>query len=531
MTTSAETPASVPSTPAPTSPAGRFVGRRRSERRPEDNYLGVGRSLGYGAQHVLTMYGGIIAPPIIVGNAAHLGSDQIALLIACCLFIGGLATVLQSAGLPFFGSQLPLVQGTSFAGVATMATIASGSGGLPVVFGAVLASSVIGLLLTPFFARVIRFFPPVVAGVVITSIGLSLFPVAANWALGNNSEAPDFGSVGNIGLAGLTLLIVIVLSKVGVATISRLSILLAIVLGTVIAAVIGKADFSGIGTGAIVAFPTPLAFGLPRFQPAAIVSLLIVVLVAMTETTADILAVGEIVGTRIDKRRIGNGLRADMLSSAVAPIFNGFHQTAFAQNVGLVAITRVKSRFVVTAGGVILLVLGLLPVLGRVVAAIPYPVLGGAGLVLFGTVTASGIRTLAKVDYEGNLNLIVVAISLGVGLIPVASPDFWQNFPSWFQVIFHSGISSAALMAIVLNIVFNHLKGTPKNDPSVFAKAPVRSVRYADLAALGQLRDGDSVRGGKIVDADGKQVPVVDSDGSVVDCQICDQNPASQASH
>ncbi|MBA8795485.1 NCS2 family nucleobase:cation symporter-2 [Friedmanniella endophytica] len=508
----------------PTAP--RRFGRPARSGRPEDEYLGLGRSLAYGAQHVLTMYGGIIAPPLIVGGAAGLPSDRIALLVACCLFIGGLATVLQSFGLPFFGSQLPLVQGTSFAGVATMATIAAGGArdgsGLPVVFGAVLLSSVIGLLLTPFFARVIKFFPPVVAGVVITSIGLSLFPVAANWALGNDSKAPGYGSTGNIGLAGLTLLIVIVLSKVGVAAISRLSILLAIVLGTVIAAVLGRADFSGVGTGPVVAFPTPLAFGMPRFELAATVSLLIVVLVAMTETTADILAVGEIVGTRVDKRRIGNGLRADMLSSAIAPLFNGFHQTAFAQNVGLVAITRVKSRYVVTAGGLILLVLGLLPVLGRVVAAIPYPVLGGAGLVLFGTVTASGIRTLAKVDYEGNLNLVIVAISLGVGLIPVASPDFWDRFPGWFQVIFHSGISSAALMAIVLNLVFHHLGGTPRSDPSVFAKAPVRSVRYEDLTTLGQLREGDRITGGRIVDADGNNVPVVDAAGSVVDCRVCD---------
>ena len=477
------------------------------------------------------MYGGIIAPPLIVGGAAGLGPDRIALLVASCLFIGGLATVLQSVGLPFFGSQLPLVQGTSFAGVATMTTIASGAGGLPAVFGAVLFSSVVGLLITPFFAMVIRFFPPVVTGVVITSIGLSLLPVAASWALGNNSEDPSFGSVGNVALAGLTLLIVIVLSKVGVAAISRLSILLAIVIGTVIAALIGRADFGGVLSGSIVAFPTPLAFGRPTFHVAAVVSLLIVVLVTMTETTADILAVSEVVGTSVDKRRIGNGLRADMLSSAVAPIFNGFHQTAFAQNVGLVAITKVKSRFVVTAGGVILLVLGLLPVLGRVVAAIPYPVLGGAGLVLFGTVTASGIRTLAKVDYEGNLNLIIVAISLGVGLIPVVAPTFWQSFPGWVQTIFHSGISSAALMAIVLNLVFNHLRGTPKDDPSVFAKAPVRSVRYADLEALGRLREGDSVRGGKIVDADGQQVPVVDPDGSVVDCQICDHTPTSPTQH
>ena len=161
--------------------------------------------------------------------------------------------------------------------------------------------------------------------------------------------------------------------------------------------------------------------------------MLIVILVTLTETSADIIAVGEIVGTKVDSKRIGDGLRADMLSSAISPLFNSFTQSAFAQNVGLVAITGVKSRFVVSAGGVILVVLGLLPVLGRVVAAVPTPVLGGAGVVLFGTVAASGIRTLAKVEYRNNMNLIIVAASIGFGMIPIAAPTFYDKFPDLVQ--------------------------------------------------------------------------------------------------
>lgn len=213
-------------------------------------------------------------------------------------------------------------------------------------------------------------------GTVITTIGLSLMPVAANWAMGNNAKLPTYGSMENIALAGFTLLVVIVLSRSNVPAISRLSILFAIIVGTLVATAIGKADFSKVADGPIVAVPEPF-FGGPVFTLAGVVSMTIVVLVILTETTADILAVGEIVNTRVDRRRIGNGLRADMGASLISPIFNGFTQSAFAQNVGLVAITGVKSRFVVTAGGVILVVLGLLPVLGRVVAAVPYPVLGG----------------------------------------------------------------------------------------------------------------------------------------------------------
>ncbi|HET6290266.1 MAG TPA: nucleobase:cation symporter-2 family protein [Amycolatopsis sp.] len=487
--------------------------------RPEDERLGIGKSFTYGIQHVLTMYGGIIAPPLIIGGAAGVSTAEIGLLVASCLFIGGLATILQSFGVPFFGSRLPLVQGTSFAGVATMTAIVA-DGGLPAVFGSVIASAMLGLLVTPVFSRLVRYFPPVVTGTVITVIGLSLMPVAAQWAMGGNTKAPEFGSVSDIGLAAMTLAIVLLLSKVAVPAISRLSILLSIVVGTVLAAVLGKADFSQVWAGPIFAVPTPFGFGAPTFDVAAIVSMFIVVLVTLTETTADMLAVGEIVGTRVGRRRIGDGLRADMASSAIAPVFNGFMQSAFAQNVGLVAITGVRSRFVVTAGGVILLVLGMLPVLGRVVAAIPYPVLGGAGLVLFGTVAASGIKTLSKVDYNGNMNLVIVAASVGLGMVPIAAPEFYHHFPAWVGTIFHSGISSAALMAVLLNLLFNHLKpGKAGGDPSVFATA-TRVIDYADLKALSRLQDGDRIVDGRIVDADGHPVPVRDADGKPVPYRI-----------
>lgn len=476
--------------------------------RPEDKRLSIGSTFAYGFQHVLTMYGGIIAPPLIIGAAAGMSSQDIGLLIAACLFVGGLATILQTIGIPFFGSQLPLVQGVSFAGVSTMVAIVHGGGGIQAVFGSVIVASLIGLLITPLFSKIIKFFPPVVTGTVITTIGLTLMPVAANWAMGGNAAAPNYGSVANIGLAAATMGIVLLLSKVGNAAISRLSILLAMVIGTVIALVTGMADFSKVGQGPIVAFPTPFAFGAPTFEIASIVSMLIVILVTLTETSADIIAVGEIVGTKVDSKRIGNGLRADMLSSAVSPLFNSFTQSAFAQNVGLVAITGIKSRFVVSAGGLILVVLGVLPILGRVVAAVPTPVLGGAGVVLFGTVAASGIRTLSKVEYRNNMNLIIVAASIGFGMIPIAAPKFYDQFPSWFSTIFHSGISSAALMAIVLNVLFNHFKAGNSDNQSVFVAGTGRVVSEADIACLAH---GDRFENGKLIDAEGKEVPLKSS--------------------
>ena len=280
------------------------------QQRPEDKNLGIGANLAYGLQHVLTMYGGIIAVPLILGQAAGLSSGEIGLLITASLFAGGLATILQTMGLPFFGCQLPLVQGVSFSGVATMVAI-SGNGGMEAVLGSVMAASLIGLLITPVFSESPDFSRHWSRESVITTIGLTLMPVATRWAMGGNSKAADFGSMANIELAALTLVIVLLLSKVGSATISKAFDLLAMIIGTIIALCLGMTDFSKVGEGPFVAFPRRYSiFGFPTFQIAAIISMFIVVMVTLVETSADILAVGEIIETRVDSRRLGDGLRA-----------------------------------------------------------------------------------------------------------------------------------------------------------------------------------------------------------------------------
>lgn len=450
-----------------------MLGRRRQATapittRPEDERHPPGQLLAYGTQHILTMYGGVIAPPLIVGGAAGLSGTDLALLVTAGLFVSGFATLLQTLGLGPFGSRLPIVQGISFASVSTMVTIASEDGLRP-VFGAIIVAGLIGLVLSSFFAQLVRLFPAVVTGTIITVIGLSLMPVAFRWAMGNDASAPDYGSMTNIAYAGLTLLIILVISRVFQGAISRLSILIGLVVGTVIAVIAGQADFSSVGKADVVALPPLLHFGSPTFEVGAIVSMTIVILVIMTETTADILAIGEIVETDVDARRVARGLRADMAATTVAPLFGTFPCSAFAQNVGLVALTGIRSRYVVATGGLVLLLLGLLPVVGAVVAAIPYPVLGGAGIVLFGSVAASGIRTLSRVDYEDNLNMVIVSVALAVGILPIAAPTFWDAFPEWLGVIMHSGISATALVAVVLNLLFNEITVGNRSGASVFA--------------------------------------------------------------
>ncbi|PPF40398.1 nucleobase:cation symporter-2 family protein [Pseudoclavibacter sp. AY1H1] len=471
--------------PAPSTPPAASASPAPSpDARPEDERLSPGKTVGYGVQHILAMFGGVIAVPLIVGGAAGLDVGQKALLVACALFVSGAATVLQTIGVPYFGSRLPLVQGISFAAVSTMLAIIGSNGetGLQTVFGAVIVASALGLIVAPFFARIVRFFPPVVTGSIITVIGLSLMPVAGRWVTGSDPTAEGFASADKIGLALLTFAVVLILSKI--RALSRLAVLLGLAIGTVFALILGQADFDAVGSASIFAFPQPFAFGMPIFEIGAIVSMTIVILVIMVETTADVLAVGEVVGTKVDSRRVGDGLRADMLSSLIAPVFNSFPATAFAQNVGLVALTGIKSRFAVAAGGGLLVLLGLSPMAAAVFSVIPSPVLGGAGIVLFGSVAASGVRTLSKVDYTGNNNMIIVASSLAFGLIPVVSTQFWHAFPDWFVTIFDSGISAAAIVSVVLNLFFNvWLPGTPEQ-PSNLAAAPALRVQTEELRVL-----------------------------------------------
>lgn len=450
--------------------------------RPEDEKLPPRQLFTYGIQHILTMYGGLIAPPLIVGEAAGLSGAELGVLITATIFVSGVATLLQTLGLPMLGSRLPIVQGASFSAVSTMGAIAK-SQGLGAVFGATIGAGLIGIVLSMVFGKIVRFFPPVVTGSVITVIGLTLLPSAFDWALDEGEGSTAGGTGGGaaaIGLAALTLLIIMVLSRINHGGVSRMSILLGIVIGTLVAIPLGMADFGAVGDGPIAAPPAFLSLGTPEFHIAPIISMVVVMIVTLTETTADILAVGEIVETPVDSRRLGNGLRADMVSTTLSPLLGGFTVSAFAQNVGLVALTKIKSRYAVATGGAVLVVLGLLPVVGRVVQSIPLPVLGGAGLVLFGSVAASGIRTLSSVAFSNNLNLIIVATTIGVGIIPIASPDFWSVFPHWFELIMSSGISAAALMAILLNVVFNEIPWSGRGQASVSAAAGPQAVTDRD---------------------------------------------------
>ena len=430
--------------------------REASSRHPVDEVPPLSRLAPLGLQHVLAMYAGAVAVPLVVGSAliaaGRLQPGDLPYLISADLLVAGIATLIQSLGFWRFGVRLPLMQGCTFAAVVPMIGIGK-QYGVTAIYGSVIAAGLLMILLAPVFARLLRFFPPLVTGTVILIIGLSLMSVAAGW-IGGGTGSKTFGAPINLAFAAVTLLIILAIERFAPPALQRLSILLGLILGTLVSIPFGLADFSGAADQPWFGISTPFHFGLPSFKIGAIIAMCIVALVIMTETTGDMLAVGEIVDLHIEPRRLADGLRADGLSTVLGGIFNTFPYTAFAQNVGLVSLTGVRSRYVATFAGGVLVLLGLLPKLGGIVEGIPLGVLGGAGVALFGMVSASGVRTLTRVKFN-NANILVVAISLGVGLLPTVAPTLYLQFPSWFQIIFNSGISAGALTAIVLNLAFN----------------------------------------------------------------------------
>lgn len=419
-----------------------------------DEILPAGQLFLYGLQHVLAMYAGAVAVPLILANALGLPKDQLIYLINADLFTCGVATLIQTLGFWKIGIKIPVIQGVTFAAVTPMILIGKAHG-LTGIYGSVIIAGIITFLISPYFSRLIRFFPPVVTGSIITIIGVSLLPVAVRWAGGGVPTAPTFGDPGFLGLALLVLVLVVFFYRYFKGFMSNIAVLLGLFAGMLIAIPLGLVNFSGVSTAAWVGVTSPFAFGLPTFDIASVVSMTLVMLVVMTETTGDFIAIGEIIDKPITQEDLTRGLRADGFSTVLGGILNAFPYTAYAQNVGLVGLTRVKSRYVVAAAGAILVILGLFPKIAAVVASIPTPVLGGAGIAMFGMVTASGIKTLSKVKFENNHNLMVVAVSVAVGLIPLAVPGIYQKFPAHLQVIMNSGITAGSVVAILLNALLN----------------------------------------------------------------------------
>jgi uric acid transporter len=444
---------------------------------PVDERLPLSRLLPLGLQHVLVMYAGAVAVPLIIGRALKLAPEQIAVLVNADLFACGIVTLIQSIGVGPFGIRLPVMMGVTFASVAPMLAMANNSDlGLGAIYGSVIVAGIFGLIVAPFVSSMLRFFPPVVTGTIIAVIGISLMRIGINWAAGAAApNLPGYGDPLNLLIAAFVLVAILLITKFGKGFIVNIAVLLGIVLGFFVAWAIGKVSFAAVSGAAWFDIIYPFQLAMPKFDLFGSLTMCLVMLVVMVESTGMFLAIGEMTDRKIEQRDLTRGLLTDGLGTLIGGIFNTFPYTSFSQNVGLVGVTGVRSRWVTAIGGGILLVLGLIPKLGALVTAVPLFVLGGAGIVMFGMVTATGIRILAAVDYKTNRNnLFIVAIAIGFGMIPLVAPTFFANFPKPLEPLLNSGIVLAAIAAVLLNAYFNG-RGAPAASASDAARAAAAS--------------------------------------------------------
>jgi xanthine permease len=445
-----------------------------SEVHPVDEVLPIPKLLTLGLQHVLVMYAGAVAVPLILGRALKLSPEEVAFLISADLFACGIATLVQSVGFPGVGIRLPVMMGVTFASVGPMLSMAAAPDvGLLGIYGSVIAAGLFAFLAAPFISRLLPLFPPVVTGTIIMVIGISLMRVGINWAGGGLPTLtkvvegvpgafpnPGYGQLQGLGIALFVLVVILGLIRWGTGFIANVSVLLGIVAGAVLASILGVMNFAKVGTAAWIDVVTPLRFGMPQFHLVPIITMCIVMVVVMIESVGMFLALGEMTGRKIDQSDLTRGLRADGIGTMIGGVFNTFPYTSFSQNVGLVGVTGIRSRWVTAAGGGIMLFLGFLPKMAALVEAVPQVVLGGAGLVMFGMVAATGARILTAVDFKTNrFNLFVVAIAVGFGMIPLVAPNFFRYLPDELHPLLESGILLAAISSVLLNAFFNGVRG------------------------------------------------------------------------
>ncbi|MGV2941303.1 nucleobase:cation symporter-2 family protein [Mesobacillus sp. LC4] len=421
-----------------------------------------------GIQHVLAMYAGAVIVPLIVGGALGLTGEQLTYLVSIDIFMCGIATLLQVWKNKFFGIGLPVVLGCTFTAVGPMIAI-GGQYGISAIYGSILVSGIFVVTISKYFGKLVRFFPPVVTGSVVTIIGITLIPVAMNNMAGGQGS-PDFGSLTNIGLAFGTLLFIIVLFRFFKGFIRAIAILLGLAGGTVVAYFMGMVSFTAVEEASWLHMPAPFYFGLPTFEVSAILTMILVAMVSLVESTGVYFALGDICEEKLEEKDLASGYRAEGLAIILGAFFNAFPYTTYSQNVGLLQLSGVKTKNVIYTAGAFLVLLGLMPKIGALTTIIPTPVLGGAMVAMFGMVVAYGIKMLSKVDFASQENLLIIACSVGMGLGVTAVPELFSQMPTSIRILTDNGIVAGSLTAIGLNLVFNVFKSNKADHKVSFAE-------------------------------------------------------------
>lgn len=404
-------------------------------------------------QHLLAMYSGSILVPMMIGQALGYNSEQLTYLVSTDIFMCGVATFLQLQLNKYFGIGLPVVLGVAFQSVAPL-TIIGQSHGSGAMFGALIVSGIFVVLISGIFSKLANYFPAIVTGSVITTIGLTLIPVAIG-NMGNNVANPTLES---LTLALITVFIILVVNIFTKGFLKSISILLGLVIGTLIASGMGQVNFTPVIQAPLLHIPTVFYFGAPTFEFSSIVMMCIIATVSTVESTGVYLALSDITKDPIDETRLRNGYRAEGLAVLLGGVFNTFPYTGFSQNVGLVKMSGIKTRLPIYYAAGFLVLLGLLPKFGALAQIIPSPVIGGAMIVMFGFVSLQGMQMLARVDFVNNEhNFLIAAVSIAVG-VGFNNSNLFNSLPTAFRMFFSNGIVMASILAVVLNAILNRKK-------------------------------------------------------------------------
>ncbi|EEX93546.1 xanthine/uracil permease [Vibrio orientalis CIP 102891 = ATCC 33934] len=399
-------------------------------------------------QHMLASIGGIVAVPLIVGASIGLPNQEIVSLINAALLASGIVTMAQCIGLGPIGIRLPVVMGSSFAFLGVAIAIGR-EGGVASIMGSALVGSFVVILASFYMDKVKKLFPTVVSGVVVTLIGLTILPVAMNWVGDAPASSENFATLPKLFLAIVSLGIVVAVSVYCKGAVAASAIVIGLAGGYIVALSLGMVNLDDISSAAWVGGPEPLKYGL-SFEASAIVSMSLVYIVVIAEATGDFMALANNCDKKISGKDLQRGLLGDGLGSTLSSILTAMPLASFSQNVGIVGITGVASRYVVAATGGLLILGGLFPKLAAIAVTIPKPVLGGVGFVMFGMIAYAGIRMLIMAA-DTKRNALVICVGLASGLAVTFEPRLLQHLPHDIANFLHSGITTGTIVTVILN--------------------------------------------------------------------------------
>lgn len=425
----------------------------------------IGKKFLFGLQHIFAAFSGIVVVPLVISGSLGFDSKMTTSLISASILAAGIATIIQARGIGRVGSRVACIMGTDFTFVSPAISVGS-TLGMPGIVGATILGSFFEIILSFFIKPLMKLFPPLVTGTVVCLIGLTLLPVSIDWAAGG-SGALDYGSLLNVSIAMLVMIVTLILNRYGKGLVSSASILIGMLVGYLVCIPLGMVDFTPVAEASWFAMPNILEYGVV-FDWKAVLAFIPAYFVTTIETVGCLKAVGETSQIEMDDKKIGSGILADGVGSIVGGLVGSFSNTSFSQNVGLISLTKVASKHVAVMAGILLVCLGLFPKLAGMINGIPQPVLGGVGLVMFGMVAAAGIKTLSRVELTDR-NLLIIATSMALGLGVTFRPDFIGQLPEALQMIFSSGISTGTIVALILNLLL-------KEDKVVATKAAKTEV-------------------------------------------------------